>query len=78
MEYTVWKFHGFSVTQILREINFGVFRGSKNAIFCNYGDRILIFGKFQTSKSEKIHKNQISEPVNVLKWQILHFENLQN
>ena len=35
---TVWKFHDFSITQILREINFGAFRSSKNAIFCNYGD----------------------------------------
>ena len=28
---TVWKFHDFSVTQILREINFGECRSSKNA-----------------------------------------------
>ena len=27
----------FSITQILREINFGAFRSSKNAIFCYYG-----------------------------------------
>ena len=30
---TVWKFHPFSVTQILREINFGGWRSSKNAVF---------------------------------------------
>ena len=29
----MWKFYDFSVTQILREINFGEFRGSKSAIF---------------------------------------------
>ena len=31
--YTVWKFQDFSVTLILREINFGVSRSSKTAIF---------------------------------------------
>ena len=29
---TVWKFHGFSATQILREINFEDSRSSKSAI----------------------------------------------
>ena len=29
---TVWKFQYFSVTQILREINFGESRSSKNAV----------------------------------------------
>jgi len=28
----VWKFHDFSITQILREINFGDFRRAKSAI----------------------------------------------
>ena len=28
----VWKFHDFSVTHILREINCGVSRGAKSAI----------------------------------------------
>ena len=32
-EYTKWKFQDFSPTQILREINFGRARSSKNAIF---------------------------------------------
>ena len=35
--YTVWKFHNFSVTHILREINFGEFRSSKNAVFAIFG-----------------------------------------
>ena len=30
---TVWKFQDFSITQILRESNFGESRSSKNAIF---------------------------------------------
>ena len=29
--YTVWKFHDFSITQILREINFGESRSAKSA-----------------------------------------------
>ena len=29
----MWKFHDFSSTQILREINFGDFRVSKSAIW---------------------------------------------
>ena len=33
---TVWKFHDFSITQILREINFGEYRGSKTAIFIQF------------------------------------------
>ena len=35
------------------------------------------FWNFSTQKSAKIHKNPNSEPLNVLKWQILHFWNLQ-
>ena len=31
-EYTMWKFHQFSTTQILRENNFGHFEASKTAI----------------------------------------------
>ena len=31
--YTMWKYHGFSVIQILREINFGESRSSKTAVF---------------------------------------------
>ena len=30
--YTVWKFQEFSITQILREINFEDFRSAKSAI----------------------------------------------
>ena len=32
-KYTVWKFQDFSITQILREINFEFSRSSKNAFF---------------------------------------------
>ena len=30
--FTVWKFHDFSITQILREINFGDSANAKSAI----------------------------------------------
>ena len=32
---TVWKFHDFSVIQILREVNFGGSRSAKSAILTN-------------------------------------------
>ena len=31
--FTMWKFQDFSVTHILREINFGEIRTSKNGVF---------------------------------------------
>ena len=41
--YTVWKFHPFSVTQILREINFGGCRSSKRLFSPFFGLRIFSF-----------------------------------
>ena len=58
MCHTVWKFHDFLITQILREINCGESRSSKTAIFALFG----------ALKDAKIHENQNSEPLNVLKW----------
>ena len=54
---TVWKFHDFAITQILREINFGEFRSAKIAVFANLG----------LLKIAKMHENQNSEPLKVLK-----------
>ena len=34
---TVWKFQDFSITQILREINFGESSDSKTAVFIIFG-----------------------------------------
>ena len=34
--YTVWKFHDFSITQILREINFRDSKSAKSAIFTHF------------------------------------------
>ena len=65
----MWKFHNFSITQILREINFGGCSSSKTADLSNFrGSKIEYFGKFQPSENAKIHKNQNSEPLIVLKW----------
>ena len=50
----MWKFHGFSVTQISREINSVESRSSKNAVFAIFGrSEFDEFGNFQLSKSEK-------------------------
>ena len=74
--YTVWKFHYFCITEILCEINFEDSRNAKSAVFAILG--AVNFVHFLPSKSAKIHKNQNSEPLNVVKWLILHFKNLQN
>ena len=59
---TVWKFHDFSVTQILREINFGASRNFKTGVFAilealNFVNLVT----FSMPKTAKIHKNQNSE-----------------
>ena len=64
----MWKIQDFSVTQILREINFEESRSSKSAVSAILGPSI----------SPKIHKSQNSVPANVLHCQILHFYNAQN
>ena len=42
------------------------------------GYEFCSFGKFRPSKSAKNHKNQNSEPLNVVKWLILDFKNPKN
>ena len=57
------KFEPFSVTHILREINFWDLRSSKNAIICHFEDyEFRFFGHFLPLQSAKTHKNQHSEP----------------
>ena len=59
--HTVWKFQNLSVIQILREINFGYYKGAKSAVFCHFrGCEVCSFGKFQPSKSAKMLKSQNS------------------
>ena len=75
----MWKFHDFSITHILCEINFGDSRSAKTAVFALLGSvNFCPFGKYQASKSARIHENQNSEHRKVLKWLILHFKNPQN
>ena len=44
--YTVWKFHDFSITEILREINIGVSRSTKSAILTHLEALNLDFKEF--------------------------------
>ena len=76
----MWKFHAFSVTQILREINFEESRSFKSAVFAILGSiKIVNLLNFNLLKVQKfIQKNQNSESLNVLKWQILNIENPKN
>ena len=76
----MWKVNDFSLTQILREINFSESRSSKTAFFAILEALNLsnLCSRFQSSKIAKNHKNKISEPLKVLKWQIMHFYNPQN
>ena len=46
------KFHDFSITQILREINFGDSRSAKTAIFIQLETFNFDFWKFQTCKCQ--------------------------
>ena len=59
----MWKFWDFSITQILREINFGEFQSSEIVVFA-------IFNLVNFSR-QKVQKYQNSEPLNVVKRQIL-------
>ena len=55
---TAWKFHDFSVIQILREINFGESWGSKSAVFAILGAlksvNLLNFSLLKVQKLLKI------------------------
>jgi len=48
----VWKFHGFSITQILREIIFGNSRGAKFAILAH--SQALKFDFYEAPKTAKM------------------------
>ena len=70
----MWKFRDFSVTQILREINFEECRSSEIAIFAILGAALRFVNLvdfFSLQKVHKMHKNQTSEPLDLVKRQIL-------
>ena len=67
----MWKFHYFSITQLLREIKLDDFKCPKTAILTHLEALNLDFNDvFHFLKSE-IHENQNSELQNVIKWQFL-------
>ena len=59
---TVWKFHDFSITQILREINFEDSRSAKTAILTHL--EALNFAIFE---GRNLQKQQNSKPLKVKK-----------
>ena len=74
MLLTVWKFQGFSITQILREINFGYSRSAKPVVFAiSRAVKFVDLVEFSLQKVQKLIKDQNSEAQNLLKWQILQF-----
>ena len=51
---TVWKFQDFTITQILREINFGGCRSSKTAVLAILGAlKMINLVNFSPQKSHK-------------------------
>ena len=55
--YTVWKFHDFSVTQILLEIDFGESESSKIAVLAILGAlKIFKLVNFSLQKMQKFIK----------------------
>jgi len=69
-ENTVWNFHSFSITQILREINFGDSRSAKSAVFVILESvNFLYLVNFCLQKVQKFIKSPNSEPLNQSIWQ---------
>ena len=65
IEGTVWKFHQFSITWILREINFGDSRSAKSAISKHSEALNLDFHEFlHFLKAEIYQFNKIQSPYN--------------
>ena len=63
LHFTVWKFQDFSVTQILREINFRDFRSAKSAILTHLEALNIDFYEFWYFLKDKIYQiNKIQSP----------------
>ena len=61
----MWKFHDFSITQILREINLGDFRSAKSAILTHLEALKFDFNEFlHFLKAEFYQINKIQSPKN--------------
>ena len=72
------KFQDFSITRILREINFGDSRKAKTAVFAILGALTLVdLVNFSLQKVKNAEKPKIKAS-KCAKWQFLHFKNTQN
>ena len=61
--YTVWKFQDFSITQILRENNFGYSKSAKSAISTHLEDLNLVLYEFLHFLKARIYQtNKIKSP----------------
>ena len=62
---TVWKFHDFSITQILREINFGDSTSAKSAILTHLEVRNFAFYELLHFLKDEIYQiDKIQSPKN--------------
>ena len=67
---TGWKFHDFSITQILREINFWDSRSAKSAILTHSEAQKCNFDEFLHFMKAEIYKmNHFQSPLKLLKLQ---------
>ena len=79
MSCTVWKFQDFSVTQILREINFGQCKSSKTAVFAFFGTlNFVTLENFSLLKVQKFIKIKICKNDRFCTSRILNFDFTQN
>ena len=69
----MWKFQDFSVTQILREINFGELRSAKSAILTHLEGQNFDFNDFLHFLNSEMGQINKIQP---LKWQKRKFWNL--
>ena len=62
---TVWKFHHFSITQILREINFRISKSAKSAILTHLEAQNFDFQEFLHFLQAVIYRiDKIQSPKN--------------
>ena len=73
--FTVWKFHDFSITQILREINFSDCSSAKSTILTHLEALIFYIDEFLHFLRPKIDQYKNSEPLKLQKWQFFNFQN---
>ena len=60
VKITVWKFHDFPISEMLREINFGESRSSKSAIFAFFeGLNFVKLVNFSLQKAQKFVKIKV-------------------